>query len=198
MSQTRSLPIKKSSLEREETSGYQHIEDRLTPELVFVFVEPIGGGADDAIDTLERLLKRPKFKYDIHKISISDIIHNESLKQNINIQKLHYLLERIPELSDRAKRINILQQQGNLLRKNNSRDFLAKMAMQKISKYRMSNNGIVKMDEKTHRPEPLRVAHIIKSVKNEKELELLKAVYGNMLILIAVIGSLQQHKKKYA
>lgn len=178
--------------------GYKHIEDRLTPELIFAFVEPIGGGAEMAINVLNYELKKEKFKYEINYISVSDIITKEMEKNNLKITELSEPVAKIKKLSDEARRINTLQLAGSQLRKKFKNDFLAKKVMQQISDYRMKNSGITKIDDIAARAEPLRVVHIVKSLKNKSEYDLLKAVYGNMLFLIAVSGSFSQQKKNYS
>lgn len=178
--------------------GYKHIEDRLTPELIFAFVEPIGGGAEVAISALQLELQKEKFKYEINYISVSNIITKEAERNNLKINEYSESIANIKGLSDEAKRVHTLQLAGNELRKRFKNDFLAKKIMQKISEYRIENNGITMVEGSIARSEPLRVVHIIKSIKNKSEYDLLKAVYGNMFFLIAVSGSFSQQKKNYS
>lgn len=86
------------------------------------------------------------------------------------------------EWSEGCKRVFTLQQQGNFLREKHGYDILAKHAMKKIAKYRLDNDGMSADME----PQPMRVVHIIKSLKNSEEYNLLKEVYRDIIFLIAV------------
>ena len=46
--------------------GVSTIEERRTPELIFAFVEPIGGGAQKCIETLSDILKSARYNYIIN------------------------------------------------------------------------------------------------------------------------------------
>ncbi len=186
------------SVQEKNIVGYKHIEDRLTPELIFAFVEPIGGGAELAINALKFELQKEKFNYKINYISVSDVITKEAEKNNFKLGELSEKVATIKGLSGEARRVNTLQLAGSYLRKKFKNDFLAKKVMQKISEYRVENNGITMVEGSIARAEPLRVVHIIKSLKNKSEYDLLKAVYGNMFFLIAVSGSFSQQKKNYS
>lgn len=179
--------------------GYKNLQDRQTPELIFALVEPIGGGATQAQASLKRILEGPKFKYQVHEVPMSKLLEEEAAVLHLKEPALHPLLNELgPSISDQAKRINKLQQLGNELRKEKSYDYLAKKAIQRISDYREENDGFEKADENTAPvPTKLRVAHIIKSIKHKDELKLLKAVYGNLLILIGVSGNYEQHVFNY-
>jgi len=66
---------------------------------------------------------------------------------------------------------------------------LGKQVIRSIAAYRRNNEGFEKADDlSVPNPKPLRVAHIIRSLKHEAELDLLRAVYGDMLIVIGVTG----------
>ncbi|TDT82039.1 anti-phage dCTP deaminase [Pseudodesulfovibrio indicus] len=172
--------------------GYKSFVERKTPELVFVFVEPIGGGAVQAVEELKRKLKSPRFDYKIHEISLSKELDVEAKAQGIPEPPLHEMLENLhPNISLEAKRINRLQQLGNTLRDRRGNDFLARVAINRIAEYRMKH-GMEQAQGGVPVPKPLRVAHVIKSIKHKEELTLLKAVYGELLTLIAVSGDHDQ------
>lgn len=177
--------------------GYKGHEDRKTPELVFVLVEPIGGGAKQAAQILSELLESTAYGYKANPISLSGLIRTEALKRNYEEPALHELLVGVADLSDEAVRINRLQQWGNRLRKEKGADYLAKKVIQKIFEHRLKGGGFVDPSAAEMVPKPLRVAHIVKSVKNKAELALLKSVYGSMMILIAVSGDYEQQAKNF-
>lgn len=100
---------------------------------------------------------------------------------------IHEFLHHIPRLSEKTKRTNKLQQWGNKLRENDA-SFLAKQAIREIAKYRQDQG---------EPGDPLRVAHIIRSLKNDNELELLKKMYGDMFITVSVSGNAEEHLRNY-
>jgi len=50
--------------------GYKTFQNRKTAELVFAFVEPIGGGAKDAAKILGDILESKQYKYIINPIEV--------------------------------------------------------------------------------------------------------------------------------
>lgn len=195
MPATKPLPLESSN----NDLGYKTISDRQTPELVFAFVEPIGGGAKKAVESLVATLSGPTYKYCINEIPVSDIIKSESDKLQLDQHDLHEELKELgPNVSEEAKRIDTLQQLGNQLRAKKGEDFLAKKIIQKIATYRHKNKGYEQAGQASAIvPKPLRVAHIIKSIKNKEELRLLKAVYGNLFFLVGVSGNYERRLANY-
>lgn len=159
------------------------IRNRITPELVFAFVEPLCGGVDDVIDKFKTLLESHKFGYKVNNINISSIIKNFNIP-DVTDDQIDDSLKKLPNLSEEAKRINKLQIKGNLIRKQYGTDILIKYAIKEISRLRHKDG----MSDK-NKPKPMRVVHFVKSLKNYDELLLLKEVYGNILFLIGVSNS---------
>lgn len=174
--------------------GYKTIEERKSPELVFAFVEPIGGGANQVEESLSRILQKPRYEYAINPIQMSKILEEEAKIAGIKEPQIHSELEAFSNLlSPEAKRISRLQKLGNELREKKGYDFLAKKAVQRIADYRSKNAGYQQAEGAVAPvPKPLRVAHIIRSIKHEDELKLLKAVYGGLFILIGVSGDYEK------
>ncbi|MDL2290734.1 hypothetical protein LJC09_01335 [Desulfovibrio sp. OttesenSCG-928-F20] len=170
-------------------SPKDRMKDRQTAELILAIIAPLGGGAKSLVDILKDKLKAPPYEYDeVEVIELSEIIAEQAKIRKYDEPEPHEQLIDLPPLSERAKRSNRLQKWGNRLRKENEPDFLAKQVIRKIAVYRKE-----KEKEKGVSPgEPLRVAHIIRSLKNEYELELLRKLYGNMLIAIAVSAGAEQ------
>lgn len=178
------------------TLGYKSFQNRKTAELIFAFVEPIGGGAKDVAIQLEHMLL-DQYKYQINSIPISKIIEEEAKSENLQTDDFSFFKINSISPSERAKHIFQFQAWGNELRERYGHDFFAKRAIGKIAAYRRQH-GYEQATEATAKiPKSLRVAHIIRSLKHEAELELLRAVYGNMLIVVAVSGSYEQHFRNH-
>lgn len=193
MSEAEQIPVATGA----ENLGYSGHHDRVTPELVFVFVEPIGGGARLAAASLERIISDPRYGYLVNNISVSSLIKEQAKKRGYPGQDLPASLTAIPGLSAKAKEINRLQQYGNMLRDESGGDYLARLTVKKIADYRMNNDGIERAEGAVPVPRPLRVAHVVRSIKNEEELRLLRSVYGGLMFLIAVSGTYEQQLNNY-
>lgn len=175
------------------TLGYKSFKDRKTEELFFVFVEPLGGGAKEAARLLEEKLKSHEYEYEINNIEVSNIIAQEAKSAKLPQNDFLFFRNHGISPSQRAKHIFELQEWGNELRKLHGNDFLAKQIIRNIAKFRREHGFEQADDSSVKIPKSVRVAHIVRSLKHEAELELLKAVYGNMLIVVAVSGTYDQH-----
>jgi deoxycytidylate deaminase len=153
----------------------EEIRDRLSTELIIALIGPVASG----VTTTARLLKQKlesEFGYDVPDvIKLSDFIKRHAAS-TINDASL-------------ADRITSYQDAGNKLRKDNGHDFLAKLAISRISEIRHSD-GFRKVkgdsgDEKDV-PLPKRRVHIIDSLKHPEEIAQLREVYGNILWVIGV------------
>ncbi|MBI5520893.1 MAG: hypothetical protein HY916_12655 [Desulfovibrio sp.] len=192
------LPMPESMNLLGQRSGYKSQEDRKTAELVFVLVEPIGGGAKQAAQALAEILESPSYQYAVNPIKISEIIQEEAEKRPLDEPAMHGDLAAVGfGLSEESKRINRLQQWGNQLRNINGPDYLAKKTIQKIFEYRLENGGFVDPQADNLIPQPIRVVHIVRSIKNKAEYSLLRSVYGPMMILVAVSGDYEQQVKNF-
>jgi len=146
-----------------------------TAELVIALCGPIGTPLHDVADTLKNLLETD-YKYDlVSKIRLSDLISEYADKSIISI----------PEKPE-YKRINAQIDHGNQLRKQHGKSILAELAVAKIS----SDRHEYKIQENSERHLPRRICHIIDSIKNEEELNLLRLVYQDMIYAIGVYSPL--------
>ena len=180
--------------------GYKTFLNRKTAELVFAFVEPIGGGAKDAAKILGEILQGAQYKYRINNIEVSSIIENEAeLIDLAEPSQEIFIHNGIFSPTERGRDINKLQQWGNNLRGENGFDFLGKQIIRSIAAYRRDNEGFEKVaGASVPSPKALRVAHIVRSLKHEAELDLLKAVYGDMLIVIGITGPYQKRLNNFS
>lgn len=156
-------------------SAKEVISETHTAELVIALCGPIGTPLHDVADTLKELLEID-YKYDlVSKIRLSDLIREHANKARQNI----------PEHSEFEK-INALIDRGNELRRQHGRSILAELAIAKISaeRHEYKNNA------KTERHLPRRICHIVDSIKNEEELNLLRLIYQDMVYAIGVYSPL--------
>lgn len=142
------------------------LEKRLTQELVFALVAPIGSGASTVAEILRSKIEE-SFGYKTNVIKISSLINNraESFGEN-------------PVRNDDPNRVERLQNLGNKLREKHSSDVLAVLSIDEIYKSRAdSENG-----------EDRRYCTIIDSLKNPEEVAVLRKVYGDLFWLIGVFS----------
>lgn len=145
-----------------------------TSELVIALCGPIGTPLHDVADTLKELLEID-YKYDlVTKIRLSELIAEHAQITNP-----------IPAKPESTK-INAQIDQGNKLQQLHGRSILAELAVAKISVDRQK----FKNQEQSERHLPRRICHIIDSIKNEEELNLLRLVYQDMVYAIGVYSPL--------
>jgi len=91
-------------------------------------------------------------------------------------------------LSPEAKRVLILQKNGNLLRQKYHSNFLAAVCIDHIAKD-LRENRILD-------PPTRRIAYIIDSLKNPAEVQLLQTVFGKCFIMIGVVADDAVQKRR--
>ena len=149
----------------------QQIETSHTSELVIALCGPIGSPIHAIADALREQLLRD-FSYDhCHIIRLSEIIEEYT--------------ERAQDLSALA-RVKHLIRNGDELRRKYGASVLAELAVSQIALHRQKE----KAPPDTERYRPRRVCHIVDSIKNQKELEILKLVYRDMLYFVGVYSPL--------
>lgn len=152
------------------------LKDRLTEELVFSFVGPVGSGCTASADLLEQKLKND-FGYEVHRY-----------KPSSHIQKNAHLVNKsIPTTLSPADRISLLQEIGDELRKEFGNSYLAGKVIEDIALLR-NKDGFGASESNMQIPLKLRRAHIIDSLKNPEELELLRSTYGEIHWLFGVFA----------
>ncbi|HUO04335.1 MAG TPA: anti-phage dCTP deaminase [Candidatus Binataceae bacterium] len=152
------------------------LSERRTPELIIAFVGPVGAGVSKTSTILSGILKE-RFNYEPHYIRVSDIIADRADK----------LKKPISPAIPQAERISQLQQLGTEFRMQWSKSYLAEKCVENIAVWRAAKTGNEE-EAGTVSPSPMRVVHLIDSLKNPAEVELLKEVYGDTFWLIGVFA----------
>lgn len=163
-----------------------YIQTRKTPELVIGFCGALGSGVSTAARQLLKQIESSSYDYKVEYLSISKIIEHLAPKVINEVETDWY-----SGFDAKAKRIGMLQENGNALRRDFTNDILAQFAIGRITTIRADKH--FKDDEKKKflagsdpkaRP---RTIWIIDSLKHPNEAELLRCVYGNMFYLIGVL-----------
>ena len=166
----------------------QEIKDSVTPEIIIALCGPIGSPLHETAEQISFSLK--KYGYKIYDIRLSDLIRINSKYTKINIDE-----------STKLKKFKSLITVGDKLREIYGSDILAKLAIAKISAERKKNFGefddIVNESSKgeASKIKNQKICHIIDSVKNSSELELLKSIYGKMIFSIGVFSPLEARRE---
>ncbi|CNI92176.1 anti-phage dCTP deaminase [Yersinia aleksiciae] len=174
--------------EQSTINATQEIKDSVTPEIIIALCGPIGSPLHETAEQISFSLK--KYGYKIYDIRLSDLIRINSKYTKINIDE-----------STKLKKFKSLITVGDKLREIYGSDILAKLAIAKISAERKKNFGefddIVNESSKgeASKIKNQKICHIIDSVKNSSELELLKSIYGKMIFSIGVFSPLEARRE---
>lgn len=175
-------------VEQSTINATQEIKDSVTPEIIIALCGPIGSPLHETAEQISFSLK--KYGYKTYDIRLSDLIRINSKYTNINIDE-----------STKLKKFKSLITVGDKLREIYGSDILAKLAIAKISAERKKNfgefNDIVNESSKgeASKIKNQKICHIIDSVKNSSELELLKSIYGKMIFSIGVFSPLEARRE---
>lgn len=153
----------------------------LTPELVIALCGPIGSPLHETAAEVEKVLS--DFGYFAKTIRLSGIIAMNASMVNMAVDD-----------SSKFSRTNSLIDIGDKLREKFGPDILAKIAIAKISADRQQAFGPPDdVAKESERPESLKITqqracHIVDSIKNQSELDLLRLIYGDALFAIGVFS----------
>ena len=153
----------------------------LTPELVIALCGPIGSPLHETAAEVEKVLS--DFGYRARTIRLSGIISMNASMVGMAVDG-----------SSKFNRTNSLIDIGDVLRERFGADILAKIAIAKISADRQQSFGPSDDAAKdTEQPHELKIAqqrtcHIVDSIKNQSELDLLRLIYGDALFAIGVFS----------
>lgn len=159
----------------------------LTPEIVIAMCGPIGSPLHAAADVIETCMQG--FGYVAEKIRLSDLI-----RINAGVVGMEVLD------GSKFEKIKSLIAAGDALRDGYGEDILAKLAIAKIGADRRKKFGefedaALEADApEGKRIRNQRICHVIDSIKNKAELELLRLIYGNALFAIGVFSPLEIRK----
>jgi deoxycytidylate deaminase len=155
----------------------QQISERLSQELVFAFVGPVGSGVSTAAEILRDHLAQ-EFHYNVAPIiKPSDIIRVEAFRVGLTP----------PGRNPLSTYIHEMQTAGNMLREKFGPNYLAEKVVEKIALFRRSDGGYKTAGERDiHVPD--RRAYVIDSIKNREELNLLREIYQGTLVTIGVFA----------
>ncbi|HBR1291210.1 TPA: hypothetical protein L9L25_003310 [Klebsiella quasipneumoniae subsp. similipneumoniae] len=174
--------------EQSTINATQEIKDSVTPEIIIALCGPIGSPLHETAEQISFSLK--KYGYKTYDIRLSDLIRINSKYTKINLDE-----------STKLKKFKSLITVGDKLREIYGSDILAKLAIAKISAERKKNFGefddIVNESSKgeASKIKNQKICHIIDSVKNSSELELLKSIYGKMIFSIGVFSPLEARRE---
>lgn len=156
-----------------QTGVAESIKDRLSSELVFALVGPVGSGVSTTANLIREKLTGP-FKYECPPIlRPSDVIKD----------KASLLGKEAPQNRNSASYVGKMQDLGNELREKFGNNYLVEKTIEKIHIFRRESGGYDGDVEL-----PGRRAYIIDSIKHMEELELLRSIYGDTLVVIGIFA----------
>lgn len=153
----------------------------LTPELVIALCGPIGSPLHVVGQQFESALKN--YGYSTETVRLSKAIADNAGVTGVVVKG-----------GGRFEEIVSMIAAGDKLRLDHGNDVLAKIAIAKISGDRERIYGVGEASDGGQNASPIssqRVCHIIDSIKNKSELELLRLIYGDALIAVGVFSPLK-------
>jgi dephospho-CoA kinase len=171
---THAVLIDRREQRKEEQKLANSIADRLSEELVFALVGPVGSGVSTAGKYIAEILTQDYGYAVAPVIKPSEIIKAEAHRvgrQNIDLEPL-------------STYIDEMQTTGNELRKKFGPNYLAEKAVERIVKFRREQGGYGEKGISL----PGRRAYIIDSIKNIEELSLLRQIYRDTLCVVGVFA----------
>ena len=182
----KAVPGVGSVTDQDEKTAKDRIKGTHTPEIVIALCGPLGTPLHDVAKIFQQLLRGQDYGY----------THVDIIRLSDEIREMAAL----PAEADIAALIKA----GNELREKQGRAVLVQRAIRRISLTRQkkgsdnadsSSQPKLFDDELTDAviPTPIEwTCHIIDSIKNEEELELLRFVYGDMLHIVGVYAPIEQ------
>jgi len=153
----------------------EQIRSSHTSELVIALCGPIGSPLHKVADAIKHRLEND-FGYECLIIRLSQVIEQYTTQ-----------VTRLPAY-DRTKS---LIEQGDELRKSYGASILAELAIGQIALERQKHKAQSGIDRST----PRRICHIVDSIKNQSELDILQLVYRDMVYFVGVYAPLPARVK---
>ena len=167
------------TIETKRLTPIEAIKTRQTKELVIAFCGPAGCGNSTVASELEDVLKE-EFGYQVVRKRVSDFITK-------NAGKIRQIFTE-GQFKNSYEKISTLQAWGNDLRKEYKNDILAQLIIRSIAVDRQKRGEEdARDDEHEVKRKTFRVAYLIDSLKHPEEVNLLRALYGNMFYLFGVL-----------
>lgn len=166
-----------------EVDSTSEASSSLTPELVIALCGPIGSPLHGTATQIENTLR--EYGYRTEKIRLSDLIKINRRNTSCEINESNFF-----------NKIKSQIEMGDELRERYGSDILAKLAIAKIGadrKHVFGQPQDAAMESTRSSSEQIqgqRICHVVDSIKNQSELELLRLVYGNSLFSIGVFSPL--------
>lgn len=160
----------------------------LTPELVVALCGPIGSPLHEAANQIANCLS--DFGYTTRKVRLSNLIRQNSEKVGVLVST-----------ASKYHETKSLIEAGDKLREKFGNDVLAKIAIATIAGDRTKQFGDFhdEVDEsqvvEKRRVKFHRVCHVIDSIKNDAELELLRLIYGDALLAIGIFSPVEVRRR---
>ncbi|WP_295376350.1 anti-phage dCTP deaminase [uncultured Pseudacidovorax sp.] len=172
----------------DEIHSTQEAVSTLTPELVIALCGPIGSPLHEAADQIVNTLQ--DYNYETIKIRLSQYI--EINASSVGMKHL---------TSNSYEKIKSLIEIGDKLREDHGHDILAKLAIAKINADREKRYGKPEdrvaqgQAKQKERVANQRICHVIDSIKNKSELDLLRLIYGKSFYAIGVFSPMDIRKE---
>lgn len=167
-------------------SGHEIAKEQASGEIVFGFAGAIGCGIKDVVAKMAEYLEAAN--YEVHLISISDIIKNLYKSGIIDLPE-HPDID-IDSLTGK-ERYTILQDCGNKLRESFNPSFLADAVISEIATLRKA----ISLKESGEEGEYVRRAYLVNQFKNPEEIKTLRLLYGDSFFLTGVLSSTNDRLK---
>ena len=165
------------------------IQERQTSELVIAFCGPVGSGISHVVEELADCLNQAGYTH-VDPLKVSDYIIKYSPSINSKEE-----IDAMPL----GEKIEKLQDAGNELRSKYGNDILSQIIVKEIAINRqlILNPDADKAEGEIEiSVEPRKHATIIDSLKHPEEVDLLKAIYGNMFYLFGILCPEQIRKNR--
>ncbi|WP_374626173.1 anti-phage dCTP deaminase [Pandoraea sp.] len=160
------------------------LKERYTDELVIALVGPVGSGCTTVATLLADTFQR-EYAYAVERYRMSDYIGEYANLVDESVD---------PNLQG-SERVRHLQKVGDKLRKTFDPGYLAAKVIEKIAEVR-AQVGTAQTAEGLDVAISQRRVHIIDSLKNPSELQLLRRTYGNMLWVFGVFAPESVRKER--
>jgi deoxycytidylate deaminase len=178
----KSAPLKVVAGSKAGSSAAEDLRGRESQELIFALSGPVGSGLNFVNATLTKVLEERG--YEVVHVKVSALFDAEAARHGVSAEK------RPAGEPQEFVRIWTLQDVGNRLRAELGEDLGAQLAIQEISQNRTARHP----GEDIAAIKPERVAYVIDQLKNPREAQLLRNVYGNLFFFIGVLSGYPRRK----